>query len=140
MGKFRPTPWRIEYCTRLVGGEEGVERLREMYRSGASIKEIMMEFGLTSPMCIYVLVGERKRGGYRGWRRVTPELEREIVELRRRGLSMPEIASEVGVSVGSVYRVLKKYGLTGRVRRKGSRPSVGYQGEAEDGDGEYEDH
>ncbi len=112
---MRVAPWKKRYCSEKVGGEEGVRLLRELYDSGIPIRDIMERFGLKSPDCIYALIGGRRRGKYRGRGRITPELEEEIVRLRREGLSIPQIAAKVELSVGSVYRVLKKHGLTGRV-------------------------
>lgn len=111
--------WKVRYCVERVGGPRGVERLREMYESGVPIKRIMEELGLGSPECIYALAGPGRRGRYRRRGRVTPEVEAEVVRLRGEGLSITEIAGRVGLSVGSVYRILKRHGLTGRVKRRG---------------------
>ena len=103
--------WLREWCIRKIGGDEAAERLKAMYESGAPIKEIMRSFGLTTPQCIYLIVGRpRRRGSYKSRVRVTAELERAILELRGKGESMPSIAKALGVSVGTVYRVLRKYG------------------------------
>jgi DNA-binding NarL/FixJ family response regulator len=109
--------WKVRYCLERVGGEEGVRRLRELYESGVPVRRIMEELGLGSPECIYALVGKRRRGGYSRRGRVTPEVEAEVVRLRREGLTVTEIAGKVGLSVGSVHRILKKHGLTGRVKK-----------------------
>lgn len=106
--------WKIRYCVEKVGGEPGVRRVRELYESGVSIKMIMEELGLSSPECIYILVAKRRRGSYRRRSRVTQEVEAKVIELRRQGLSITEIARRVELSVGSVHRILKKHGLTGR--------------------------
>ncbi len=109
-------PYKERYCRERLG-EEGVRRARELYEAGVPVREIMRELGLGSPECIYVVVGPGRRGGYRRRARVTPELEERVLELRRQGLSIPKIAEALGISVGSVHRVLKKHGLAGRLSR-----------------------
>ena len=106
--------WKVKYCLKRVGGEEGVRRLRELYESGVPVMRIMEEFGLGSPECIYALIDSRRRGPYKPRRMVTPELEAEVVRLRRMGLKLGEIAEKGDLSVGSVYRILRKHGLTSR--------------------------
>ncbi|GAB6148798.1 helix-turn-helix domain-containing protein [Stetteria hydrogenophila] len=120
--------WKVRYCRERVGGEEGARRLREMYKSGAPVREIMAAFNLKSPECIYALLGEEaRRRRYRGRRRVTREVEEEIVKLRLQGLSMTAIAERVGVGLGTVHRVLKRHGLAGR-RAKASPRGGGGEG------------
>ena len=105
--------WKTRYCLEKIGGEKGLEKLREMYYSGMAIAAIMAELGLSSPDCIYALIDKRRRGAYKKRAKITPEVEAKIVDMRRKGLSIPEIAKRLGVSVGSVYRVLAKHGLAG---------------------------
>ncbi len=113
---MRMPEWRVRYCLERLGGEEGARRARELYESGLPVREIARRLGLSSPECIYAVVEARRRGPYRRRARVTPEVEEEVVRLRLEGLSMPRIAERVGISVGSVYRVLKRRGLAGRLR------------------------
>jgi len=111
--------WLVEYCIKRIGGSRKVQRLRRMYNSGKPVRDIMARFGLKSPDCIYALVEPKRRGRYRGRVRITPEVEERIIELRKAGASIPQIARELGVSVGSVHRVLKRRGLAGS--RSGAR-------------------
>ncbi len=98
--------WLVRYCLERIGGEEGLKRLKSLYESGMPIKDLMREFNLSSPQCIYVLIKERRRR-YKGKGKITPEIAEKIMELRRAGYSIPAIAGELGISIGSVHRVLK---------------------------------
>jgi transposase, IS30 family len=49
-------------------------------------------------------------GSGRSWRRVTPELRREVMRLGAQGLRVREIMARVGLSEGSVRRVLGPLG------------------------------
>jgi DNA invertase Pin-like site-specific DNA recombinase len=71
----------------------------------------MERFNLSTPDCIYAFVEKRRRGPYRRRSKITEEVEERVVELRRSGLSIPKIAEELGISVGSVHRVLKEKGV-----------------------------
>ena len=100
-----------EYCLKRIGGEEGLKKLEKMYKEEREIREIMKELGLSSPNCIYILIGERRRRSYRGYKRITKELEEKVLELRRMGYSIPAIAKKLGISVGSVHGIIKKHRL-----------------------------
>jgi transposase, IS30 family len=57
-----------------------------------------------------VAKGKRQSGTKRPWRRVTPEVRREIMRLSAKGLTQVEIAREVCRSRGSVCGVLRPMG------------------------------
>jgi len=57
----------------------------------------------------------------RQWRRITPEVRREIIRLAARGLSRDEIARQVGRSIGAVSYTLRPLG--GVIRREAWEPS-----------------
>ena len=104
-----PGEWLKRYCLRRIGGEEGLEKLKNMYESGMSVREIMKALGLKSPQCIYELVEPRRK--YKKKKKVTPDIEEQVLRLRRKGLKIREIAKTLDISVGSVHNVLKKHGL-----------------------------
>ncbi len=111
-----PGEWLKRYCLRRIGGEEGLEKLKNMYESGMSVREIMKILGLKSPQCIYELVEPRRR--YKKKKKITPEIEEEVLKLRRKGLKIKDIAETIDISVGAVHSVLKKHGLTGRLKKE----------------------
>lgn len=101
--------YKRRYCLERIGGEEGLRRLRELYESAVPIETIKRELGLSSPDCIYVLLGRpRRRGPYRGRARITPEVREKVLKMREEGLSIYRIARELGISVGSVHRIIRE--------------------------------
>ncbi len=107
--------WKRRWCLNRLS-EEGVNKVRELYSSGVPIREIMKRLGITTPDCIYAFVDRRRRGNYRGRRRIDDDIVKEVVRLRERGLSLSEIARKLNISVGSVHRILKEKGLVGKNR------------------------
>jgi transposase, IS30 family len=57
------------------------------------------------------------------WRRLPPELRREIIRLRARGRTYPQIVAELDVALGTVERVLAPLG--GVIRREALRRPSG---------------
>ena len=108
--------WLKEYCKRRIGGDKGLKKLRNLYDSGARIDNIMREFNLASPQCIYVLV-EAKRRRHKKHTKITDDVKKMIIDLRREGGTIISIAEKTGVSIGSVHRVLKEAGLAGARKR-----------------------
>ena len=100
--------WLKRYCLERVGGEEGLKKLIDMYQNGAPIRDLMREFKLLSPQCIYVLLDVRRRN-YRRRAKITPEIVDKVFELRKIGYSIPRIAEKLDISIGSVHRILKGY-------------------------------
>ncbi len=112
--KARTPPWLVRYCTERVGGEQAVEELRKMYQEGAKISEIMEKFGLRSPQCVYALLDEpMRRGRYKPKTKITDEIVERVLKLRAQNYTIPRIAKELNISVGSVHKILKEKGLTG---------------------------
>jgi len=107
--------WKRRWCLNKLS-EEGINKVRELYNSGVPIKEIMKRLGITTPDCIYAFVDRRRRGNYRGKRRIDEDIVKEVVRLREKGLSLSEIAKKLNISVGSVHRILKEKGLAGKSR------------------------
>lgn len=110
--------WLKRYCLKRVGGEEGLRKLREMYESKASVRDIMKEFGLKSPQCIYALIESSRRKYRKHKKRIGEDVKSRVIELRGKGASIPQISREVGISVGSVYNILKEAGIAGPKKRQ----------------------
>ncbi len=108
--------WLQDYCKRRIGGSKGLRKLRKMYKSGVEIDKIMKELGLSSPQCIYVLV-QASRRRHKEHVKITDNVRSKIIELRSKGYTITRIAGELGVSIGSVHRVLKEAGLAGSRKR-----------------------
>jgi hypothetical protein len=100
--------WKKRWCMQRLG-EEGVKKVRELYERGVPIKEIMAELGLSTPDCVYAFVEVRRRGSYRRRTRISEEMRRAVVQMRREGKSILEIARTLGISVGSVHRILREW-------------------------------
>ena len=43
---------------------------------------------------------------------ITPEIEEKIIELRKTGATIQRIAQDLGISTGTVHRILKKKAQT----------------------------
>jgi len=108
--------WKRRWCLNKLG-EEGVNKVRELYESGVPIKEIMRRLDITTPDCIYAFVDKRRRGNYRGKRKIDENIIKEVVRFRKEGFSLLEIAKKLNISVGSVHRILKEKELAGKNRR-----------------------
>ena len=63
--------------------------------------------------------------GKQRWRRLPPELRREIIRLRARGRTYTQIVAELDLGLGSVERVLQPLG--GVIRREMLAPSSGWR-------------
>lgn len=98
-----------ERCIEKLG-EERARDLLQMYMDGVPIADIVSQMGLKSPQCIYAIIGvPTRRGPYKKRSKITPNIESKILRLRARGLTMLEIAVKLGISVGSVHKILKKH-------------------------------
>ncbi len=113
LSSYEVPEWKRKWCLKKIGSKRKVKEMIRLYESGElSVKEILSKFGLSTPDCLYAFVRKRKRGSYKKKVRITDEVREKVLELRKQGKSIVEIAREVGVSIGSVHRILKEASIS----------------------------
>lgn len=110
--------------------DDFIQELVDRRKEGATYKQLMAEFGITSKGTLSYLLNKsvasnEARGGEAlgHKRRFTDEEEQDIVELYQGGESLVAIRSKYGItSHGTIYAVLKKHGIKAdraETKRKG---------------------
>ncbi|MGL4847912.1 MAG: LAGLIDADG family homing endonuclease [Clostridium sp.] len=100
---------------------EFTKKIIELYEKGVSLKGIGFELEIESVYAIRKILGEnnvniRGNAGYReNYKMGTKKLEKEIIELYKRGLSLSQVAQKTGYkSPNTIRNILKKYNIETR--------------------------
>ena len=104
----------------VVSIREGIDFNSTMGKAMVSMIGILMQVEkdllkerIKSALAVKKLTAEKTGNGWRSGRptKVTPALEQEIINLRKSGLSIRQIARKLSISKTSVLRVTQKGGL-----------------------------
>lgn len=80
--------------------------LKELYKSGKTIKEIAIEKGLSQSSCYRFLKKEKTR--FRNTGRQVKVSKRKVRVLKKKGLTYREIAKKLATSHVTIFNLLKK--------------------------------
>ncbi|MFC4128981.1 helix-turn-helix domain-containing protein [Nocardia rhizosphaerae] len=99
---------------------EQAKQIRHKYRSGSTIAQLSVEFGVTQSVVSNVLKGKyyqdaidigEARNVFRGRRpALTPEQHAQLVQLRNSGARIDDLAKRYSVSTGTVWNYLRRAG------------------------------
>ena len=98
----------------LHGSPDRERRMIERWKQGALLREIAEEFGLTVGAVAQWFNARGMRRHNRRWWKITPELERRVVELRLDGKTYREIREITGVDGRTAWSIMKRAGLVFR--------------------------
>lgn len=92
--------------------EEELERAKRMYESGASLRDVAAEMGISKPTVAKLFriygVAVRKRSERNKLRRWTPEVQKVAIDLYRSYKSVHEIGEVLGMSGTTVHKYLSQ--------------------------------
>jgi DNA invertase Pin-like site-specific DNA recombinase len=120
---------RSERGYRPQGNQAGIpnemrEMIRHDYHKGKRHpQDIARQYGISSAT-VYLILEKKSRPKDR---RFAPEVLAEITRMRMAGHTHQEIQDALGVTSGTVYRTLKKVGLTGDQKNHVRMPRTPYK-------------
>lgn len=114
----------------LRGVQPTDEQIAFMYQEGLSIRDIAGAYGLSRNKVTAALQrlgvkartrreasitpGALVKAGFS----VTPEVEREIIELYKQGMRLDQIAARTPVSLNAIQNLIRRKGLQGEIQRR----------------------